>query len=62
MRDIARQNNEPVEELTETVRTLARSDERFEKIVGGPAVENLRRRFRFIAEGVRPEVELTKID
>jgi methyl-accepting chemotaxis protein len=35
MRDIARQNNELAEELTETVRTLAQSGERFEKIVGG---------------------------
>ncbi len=35
MRDIARQNNELAEELTETVRTLAASGERFEKIVSG---------------------------
>jgi hypothetical protein len=35
MRDIARQNNDLAEELTETVRTLAANGNRFEKIVGG---------------------------
>ena len=34
MRDIAQQNNALAEELTETVRTLARSGERFEQVVG----------------------------
>jgi methyl-accepting chemotaxis protein len=34
MRDIAQQNNALAEELTETVRTLAQSGERFEQVVG----------------------------
>lgn len=34
MRDIAQQNNALAEELTETVRTLAKSGERFEQVVG----------------------------
>ena len=34
MRDIAQQNNALAQELTETVRTLARSGERFEQVVG----------------------------
>jgi methyl-accepting chemotaxis protein len=34
MRDFAQQNNELAESLSETVRTLARSGDRFEKVVG----------------------------
>jgi hypothetical protein len=34
MRDIAQKNNALAEELTETVRTLAKSGEKFERVVG----------------------------